>query len=363
MVIPPAFWKNKKVFLTGHTGFKGSWLCLWLQKLGAEVIGYSLAPPTNPSLYKLAKAGEHMRSIEADVRDADLLGKSMSACRPDIVMHMAAQSLVLPSYSDPLTTYTTNIMGSANLLEAVRHCRSVRVVINITSDKCYDNHGGNRRFCETDPLGGFDPYSSSKGCAEIVTAAYRRSFFDEPGSGRQPAAVATARAGNVIGGGDWAPYRLIPDIMQAFMAHRTAVIRHPDGIRPWQHVLEPLGGYLRLAEFMWRESDGYSEAWNFGPDEEDSRPVSWIADELARLWGDAARWERDANSHPSEAASLRLDCTKAGARLGWFPRLDLPTTLAWTVEWFKSYDSGSDTRAVIEKQIERYQNTDSSHGR
>ncbi|MCR4346783.1 MAG: CDP-glucose 4,6-dehydratase [Sulfuricaulis sp.] len=359
MVISPAFWKNKKVFLTGHTGFKGSWLSLWLQKLGAELTGYSLPPPTNPSLYELAWAGKHMRSIEADVRDADRLGKSISTCQPDIVIHLAAQSLVLPSYADPLTTYATNIMGTVNLLEATRHCGSVRVVINVTSDKCYENHGGNRGFSESDPMGGFDPYSSSKGCAELVTSAYRHSFYSDAGHGNKPVATATARAGNVIGGGDWSPYRLIPDIMQAFIAHRTAVIRNPEATRPWQHVLEPLGGYLRLAECMWQDTTGYSEAWNFGPDEKDTRAVSWIADELVRLWGGEARWETDSNSHPKEATSLRLDCSKAKSRLGWAPRLDLLTALTWTVEWFKSYDSGSDMRLVTEKQIDRCQNMDS----
>lgn len=360
MVISPAFWANKKVFLTGHTGFKGSWLSLWLQKLGVEVIGYSLPPPTNPSLHELAKAGEHMRCIVGDVRDADLLGKSIATHQPDVVIHMAAQSLVLPSYADPLTTYATNIMGTANLLDAVRHCGSVRVVINVTSDKCYENRGGNPGFRETDPMGGFDPYSSSKGCAELVTAAYRHSFFKD---GNNPVAAASARAGNVIGGGDWSSYRLVPDIMQAFIAHRPAEIRNPEAIRPWQHVLEPLGGYLLLAEHMWRDHVGFSEAWNFGPNEKDARPVSWIADELTRLWGSEAAWKVDTSNRSKEAATLRLDCAKAKSRLHWRPKLDLPTALAWTVEWYKSYSSGSDLRHMTEKQIDRYQNMDETDGR
>lgn len=363
MVISPAFWKNRKVFVTGHTGFKGSWLSLWLQKLGAEVVGYSLPPPTNPSLFELSGTGKNMLSIEGDVRDFEFLSTTVSQHQPEIVVHMAAQSLVIPSYRDPLTTYSTNIMGTANLLEAARHCGSVRTVINVTSDKCYENHGGHRGFHEGDPMGGFDPYSSSKGCAELVTAAYQRSFFSETATGKKPASIATVRAGNVIGGGDWSAYRLIPDIMQAFIARRAAVIRHPEAIRPWQHVLEPLGGYLRLAENMWQDYSGYAGAWNFGPDEKDTRTVSWIADELARLWGGEARWEKDANSHSAEAASLRLDCTKARSRLGWSPKLELPTALAWTVEWFKAYSSGSDMRLVSEAQIDRYQNMDAPHVR
>lgn len=363
MVISPVFWKNKKVFLTGYSGFKGSWLALWLLKLGAEVIGYALPAPTDPSLCELAKIGECMRCIEGDIRDIELLNNTISVHRPEIVIHMAAQSLVLPSYSDPLTTYSTNIMGTTNLLEAVRHCDSVRVVVNVTSDKCYENREMGRGFRETDAMGGSDPYSSSKGCAELVTTAYRRSFFS--GSDRQarPVAIATARAGNVIGGGDWSPYRLVPDMMRAFLANQPSIIRNPEASRPWQHVLEPLGGYLRLAESMWRETTAFSEAWNFGPAEEDTRPVAWVADELVRLWGGHARWGKDTNSHPREAVSLRLDCSKAKSRLGWSPYLNLSDALAWTVEWYKAYWTGADIRLVTEKQIDCYQNLGNADAR
>lgn len=363
MVISPAFWKNKKVFLTGYTGFKGSWQALWLQKLGARVIGYSLPAPTTPSLHDLAKVGEGMQCIEGDIRDIELLNKTIATYQPEIVIHMAAQSLVLPSYIDPLTTYSTNIMGTANLLEAVRHCESVRVVVNVTSDKCYENSGENRSFREADPMGGFDPYSSSKGCAELVTNAYRSSFFSGTRNGERSVAIATTRAGNVVGGGDWSPYRLVADIMRAFLANRSVVIRNPESTRPWQHALEPLEGYLCLAQHMWQENTVYSEAWNFGPDEHDTRAVSWVADELVRLWGGKAEWGRDVNSYPKEASSLRLDCAKAKSRLGWSPKLNLPTALAWTVEWFKAYHAGSDMRLVTEKQIDRYQNMGNADAR
>lgn len=363
MVITPAFWKDKKVFLTGCTGFKGSWLALWLRKLGAEVIGYSLPPPTDPSLFELARVGKLIQCIEGDIRDIEMLNKTILAHKPDIVIHMAAQSLVLPSYSDPLTTYSTNIMGTAHLLEAVRRCESARVVVNVTSDKCYENHGEGRRFRETDAMGGSDPYSSSKGCAELVTTAYRRSFFSGSGSQGRSVAIATARAGNVIGGGDWSSYRLVPDVVRAFLADKPAIIRNPEASRPWQHVLEPLGGYLRLAERMWQESTTFSEAWNFGPTEQDTRPVSWVTDELARLWGGHARWEKDASSHSIEAVSLRLDCTKAKSGLGWYPRLNLSDALAWTVEWYKAYGTHTDMRLMTEKQIDRYQNMDRSDDR
>lgn len=355
LVISAAFWKHKKVLLTGHTGFKGGWLALWLQQLGADVVGYSLAPPTVPNLYERASVGKHLLSVTGDVRDAELLATVMSKHRPDIVIHMAAQSLVLPSYADPATTYTTNVIGTVNMFEAVRKCDSVRVVVNVTSDKCYENRGDGRNFRETDPMGGFDPYSSSKACAELVTAAYRHSFFTRSDADVRALAVATARAGNVIGGGDWSVYRLVPDIMRAFLENHSATIRNPDSTRPWQHVLEPLSGYLTVAERMWHDGASYSGAWNFGPDDDDSWPVSRVADELARLWGNNATWKRDAEPRAAEAVLLNLDCSKAKSKLGWSPRLRLPTALAWTVEWYKNYSSGADMRALTEAQINSYQ--------
>jgi CDP-glucose 4,6-dehydratase len=359
MVISPVFWKSKKVFLTGHTGFKGSWLALWLQRLGASITGYALPPPTQPSLYHLANVGENMLSVFADVRNDELLNKTMSECRPDVVIHMAAQSLVLPSYTDPVTTYATNVMGTVGLLEAVRKNESVRVVINVTSDKCYENRNTGKRFTETDPMGGFDPYSSSKACAELVTSAYGRSFFDQSTT-QSKVAVATVRAGNVIGGGDWSAHRLIPDIVRALLDGRPAVIRNPGSTRPWQHVLEPLTGYLHLAERMWQDGARYAGAWNFGPQDDDIWPVSRVADELVRLWGDGARWEADKRPAHTEATQLSLDCAKARSQLDWSPRLPLPDGLAWTIEWFKQHADGRDMRSATTMQIDRYQDTGKS---
>jgi CDP-glucose 4,6-dehydratase len=353
MVIDPAFWKDKSVFLTGHTGFKGSWLSLWLESMGASVTGYALAPPTEPNLFSIANVGQTMTSITADVRDSVRLRDALGKSSPAIVFHMAAQSLVRDSYDDPVGTYATNVMGTVNLLDAVRGTPAVRAVIVVTSDKCYENRERTAGYREDEPMGGTDPYSSSKGCAELVTAAYRRSFFNNRGKYPAPA-IASVRAGNVIGGGDWAKDRLVPDAINAFLAGRPVLIRNPAAIRPWQHVLEPLHGYLLLAEHLWRTGSAYGEAWNFGPSDEDVKPVSWIVERLARSWGNQARWELDDRQHPHEAERLRLDCSKAHTRLNWTSHLGLPQALDWIVDWYRAYADKEDMRRFTLAQISRY---------
>jgi len=355
MAVNAAFWRGRRVFVTGHTGFKGAWLALWLHDLGAQVAGYALAPPTTPSLFELARVNEAVNSLEGDVRDPDRLQRAVTAARPEIVFHLAAQSLVRQSYEEPVATYATNVMGTVNLLEAVRRAPSVRVVVVVTSDKCYENRERELGYREDEPLGGYDPYSSSKGCAELVTAAYRRSFLSREEHGRAPIGVASARAGNVIGGGDWAKDRLIPDILEAFASGRPARIRNPRAVRPWQHVLEPAAGYLALAEALWNEREAYAGAWNFGPLDEDARPVSWIVERLGQRWGGGARWQVDAAPQPHEAGYLKLDCAKARERLGWRPKLALETALEWIVEWHRAYLGGGDTRQATAAQIARYQ--------
>jgi CDP-glucose 4,6-dehydratase len=351
VVMRPVFWRGKRVFITGHTGFKGAWLSLWLRQLGAEVSGYALAPPTRPSLFEAAGVAQDMESFIGDVRDLDALRGRMRAFRPEVVMHLAAQSLVRHSYAEPVETYATNVMGTVNCLEAVRACEGVRAAIMVTSDKCYENREGARGYREDDPMGGRDPYSSSKGCAELVTAAYRASFFGAAGHG---AAVASVRAGNVIGGGDWAADRLIPDIMRAAEWGRPVVIRNPDAVRPWQHVLEPLGGYLRLAERLFEQGQAFAEGWNFGPRDEDCRPVSWIVERLAAEWGEGLRWQADAAKQPHEAKTLTLDSAKARARLGWSPRWELATTLRSIVRWHKAHRDGGSAREATLAQIVEY---------
>ena len=331
------FWRGRRVFVTGHTGFKGAWLCLWLTELGAEVTGYALAPPTDPSLFVVAGVERRLRHILGDVRDGAALAAAVAEARPEIVLHLAAQSLVRESYVDPVGTYATNVMGTINLLEAVRRVDAVRAAICVTSDKCYENRETDRPYREDDAMGGFDPYSSSKGCSELVTAAYRRSFFGEGG-----AAIASARAGNVIGGGDWAKDRLIPDLLAGFAAGARPVIRFPGAVRPWQHVLEPLSGYMRLAEVLCRGDGTAAEGWNFGPDEVDARPVGWIADRLAALWGDGAAWDLTGEPQPHEAKVLKLDCAKARARLEWTPRWNLDEALRRTVDWRRAFEAGAD---------------------
>jgi CDP-glucose 4,6-dehydratase len=346
----PTFWQGKKVFLTGHTGFKGSWLALWLQSMGADVIGYSLPAPTQPSLFNLADVGSRMISITGDVRDLTTLSQALGEHQPEVVIHMAAQSLVRESYHSPVETYTTNVIGTVNMLEAVRHTPSVRVVLNVTTDKCYENQEWHWSYREADRLGGYDPYANSKACAELVTMSYRNSFL-----ANQSVAVATARAGNVIGGGDWAKDRLIPDMMQAFLNNQPVVIRHPNAIRPWQHVLEPLSGYLLLVEKLWEDGQSFAEGWNFGPWIQDAKPVGWIADRLSDAWGSNASWLKDTGQHPHESTILRLDCSKAHSLLGWEPSLPLVNALDWIVEWYKAYEAGEDLRTLTLAQIARYE--------
>lgn len=348
------FWKGKRVILTGHTGFKGSWLSLWLQRLGAEVVGYALAPPSQPNLFSLANIDKGMVCLTGDVRDLDAVTRVMKQQAPEIVIHMAAQSLVRYSYEQPVETFATNTMGTVNVLEAVRQATSVRVAVIVTSDKCYENKERMQGYQEHDPMGGYDPYSSSKGCAELVTAAYRNSFFS--GQGSQGVAVATARAGNVIGGGDWAQDRLIPDTIRAFLGGRPVKVRNPAAVRPWQHVLDPLSGYLSLIERLWEKGREYAEPWNFGPDQDDAKPVNWVVEQIHNLWGEGVKWEYDQGQHhPHEAGILNLDSSKARTRLGWLPRLTAETSLQWTVEWYKEYKSKSDLRLLTENQIDSYQ--------
>jgi len=349
-----SFWNGRRVFLTGHTGFKGSWLSLWLEQLGAEVCGLALDPPTDPSLFKEARVAQGMRSEIADIRDLERVKAILQEHRPEIVFHMAAQPLVRKSYEDPVSTYATNVMGTANVLESVRGCDSVRAVVVITTDKCYENREWIWPYRETDRLGGFDPYSNSKACAELVVSAYRNSFFNPADYSRHGVAVASVRAGNVIGGGDWAEDRLVPDIMRAFMEKRAVRIRNPYAIRPWQHVLEPLRGYLAVAESLCEQGVAYGEAWNFGPDQSDAQPVDWVVRELAETWGANAKWDLEEHVQPHEAQNLRLDCSKAAARLGWRPQLPLKDAVRITAEWYHRYYAGEDARGLSLSQIEQY---------
>lgn len=353
LVMGASFWEGRRVFLTGHTGFKGSWLSLWLQSLGAELTGYALAPePAGRSLFELARVAGGMRSIIGDLRDASALERELKAARPEVVIHMAAQALVRESYATPIETYAVNVMGTAHLLEAVRRVPGVRAVVSVTTDKCYENREWAWAYRETDHLGGFDPYSSSKAGAELVTAAYRSSFFNPAQHAQHGVAIATARAGNVIGGGDLARDRLVPDILAALGRGEPVRIRNPAAIRPWQHVLEPLSGYLRLAEAL-ASPDGaaYGEAWNFGPSDDDARPVQWIVEHLLDRWGDSAGWVRDTEPQPHEAHYLKLDCSKARARLGWAPQWDLATALTSIVDWQRAANAGSDMRIATLAQI------------
>jgi len=355
VVMKSKFWKGKKVLITGHTGFKGSWLSLWLQIKGADIIGYSLPSPTNPSLFEVACVAEGMTSITGDIRNLENFLSVVGDYKPEIIIHMAAQSLVRYSYKHPVDTYSTNVMGTVNVLEAGRNSDTLKVILIITSDKCYENQEWIWGYREIDPMGGHDPYSSSKGCAELVTLAYRRSYFSNKDHPTQGIAVATARAGNVIGGGDWATDRLVPDIMRGIMKNRPVTIRNPNAIRPWQHVLEPLRGYITLVEKLWQHGGEFSGAWNFGPNDEDSRTVSWIAENLTKFWGDNACWISDATHHPHEATYLKLDCSKAKRKLGWLPVLDLTTALQWIVGWNRAYIQKKNMREVTETEILWYE--------
>jgi CDP-glucose 4,6-dehydratase len=347
----PKFWRGKRVFLTGHTGFKGGWTAIWLKMWGAEVCGYALAPATDPSLFDLAKVGDGMRSIIADIRDFDRLKSAVADFKPDIAIHLAAQPLVRYSYDAPIETYATNVMGTVHLFEALRAAGSARVIVNVTSDKCYENREWIWGYRENEPMGGYDPYSSSKGCSELVTGTYQKSYFNKPNG----TMLASCRAGNVVGGGDWASDRLIPDIIRAYQKNKAVEIRNPASVRPWQHVLEPVRGYLLLAERLWQEGQTFVGGWNFGPDQDAARPVRDVVDMIGACWGEPRNWKdcSDSNS-PYEAKFLFLDIAKARIRLGWKPRWTLREALAATVAWYQAADRGEDARKLTERQIGDY---------
>lgn len=356
--VNPVFWQGKRVFLTGHTGFKGSWLSLWLSSMGAKVTGYALAPNAQPNLYDtLGVASLIEASHLADIRDLNCLQKAMADAMPEIVIHMAAQSLVRYSYSNPVETYATNVMGTVHVLESTRHINSVRAIVIVTTDKCYENKEWPWGYRENDPMGGCDPYSSSKGCAELVTSAYRQSYFNENQYSIHRHAVASTRAGNVIGGGDWAADRLIPDAIKAFEANLPLMIRNPLATRPWQHVLEPLSGYLILAQTLYEEGSAFTGGWNFGPRDEDARSVQEVIDLLIKEWGGlngAAAWEKEGSAQPHEANLLKLDCSKARQQLHWVPKWNLEQAIKKIIEWQSAYQTQQDMRAVSLNQIRSY---------
>lgn len=355
-MINPALWRGKRVFVTGHTGFKGSWLSHWLAGMGAEVFGYSLTPETSPNLYHVSSVRDCLTGETiADIRNLEHLQQALQNAKPDIVLHLAAQAIVLKSYQDPVDTFSANVMGTVNLLQAVRSVESVRSVVVVTSDKCYENKEWEWGYRENEPMGGYDPYSASKGATELVVSAMRQSFFHPKDYQSHGVSVASVRAGNVIGGGDWADHRLIPDMMRALMSQQPCIIRNPGSIRPWQHVLEPLSGYLKLAEAMGENGADFAEGWNFGPRDGSARPVSWIADRLVALWPGAQPWVRAGEPGPHENVYLKLDISKAGNRLGWFPVWDLSTTLGMIVDWYQSYGKGENISECIASQIRSYQ--------
>jgi CDP-glucose 4,6-dehydratase len=349
--VNPTFWKGKKVFITGHTGFKGSWLTLWLQDMGAIVKGYALDPNTNPNLFTQAKVAQNMDSEIGDITDLNHINDSMKIFNPEVLIHMAAQPLVRLSYQEPVLTYTTNVMGTVNVLEAARKCTNLKAIVSVTTDKCYENKEWPWGYRENEPMGGHDPYSSSKGCVELVTAAYRKSFFNDENS----AFLASARAGNVIGGGDWSADRLIPDILKAFEKNEPVIVRNPMSTRPWQHVLEPLSGYLVLAQHLFEDGSNVAEGWNFGPKDEDCKPVSWILDRMVTKWGNGASWELDKNNNPHEAGYLKLDCSKAAMRLNWYPKWNLEHTLERIINWHQHYIAQKNIQEQCLLEIAKYQ--------
>ena len=351
-----AFWKNKRVFLTGHTGFKGAWLSIWLTSMGARVCGYALKPNTEPSLFVLAGVGKLLKHNVGDIRNAKKLKSAISAFKPEIVIHLAAQPLVRQSYKDPAETFQINAQGTVNLLEAARSCGTVRVILNVTTDKVYENlEHHNKAYCESEKLGGYDPYSASKACSEIITASYKNSFFNAGEYKKHKVAVATARAGNVIGGGDWAEYRLIPDCVDSILGGKRVEIRNPKATRPWQHVLEPLSGYLLLCEKLYRNGAKFSGAWNIGPDAKDCKSVGWVASKFCGLWGSAESCAVQPGRHPHEANFLQLDNSKAKKQLGWHPGWDIETALEKVVEWNVNVLNGYDAREACLRQIGEYE--------
>ncbi|MEI6050745.1 MAG: CDP-glucose 4,6-dehydratase [Bacteroidota bacterium] len=355
-MVDKKFWQGRKVLITGHTGFKGSWLSVLLNRFGAHVYGYALKPNTVPSLYELANVDPLVCSVIGDIRDYNLLLRTIKETEPEIIIHMAAQPLVRESYRNPRETYEVNVMGTVNLLDAVRQVDSVRAVLNVTTDKCYENREWHWGYRENEPMGGYDPYSNSKGCSELVTSSFRSSFFNSKDFDKHRVGLASARAGNVIGGGDWAEDRIIPDFIRSIIRGEKVKIRSPYAIRPWQHVLEPLSGYLSLCEKLTKDGQNFSEAWNFGPDDNDARNVEWITKTICDLWGDGASYDIDSNPQPHEANYLKLDCSKAKAELGWMPKWDIETTLKSIVEWNKAWLKGEDIRSFTEKQIDQYFN-------
>lgn len=361
-MIDKSFWKNKKVLITGSTGFKGSWLCLWLQSLGAKVTGFTRKPPTKPSLFELCEIDKLAHSILGDIRSKEDLQEAIMATQPDIVIHMAAQPIVRASYQIPAETYEINVMGTVNLLEAVRVAVQnnipIKAVINVTSDKCYENKEWIWGYREVDALGGYDPYANSKACSELVTMSYRNSFFNPDEYDVHGVAIASARSGNVIGGGDWASDRLIPDFIRSLMEDSKLKIRNPGAIRPWQHVLEPLGGYLMLAQKLCEDGKYFSQSWNFGPNDSDAKPVEWIVQKLCNKWGGNASYEIELDAQRHETHYLKVDCSKAKSELGWEPKWNLDQALDRIIEFTHAYQQNKNLRSLCLKQIEQYCATD-----
>jgi CDP-glucose 4,6-dehydratase len=350
------FYSGRKVLITGHTGFKGSWMTILLKCLGADVYGYALDPPTTPSLYHVGEIDGLVTSTIGDIRDYKLLLLTLLEAQPEIIIHMAAQPLVLESYRNPRETYETNVMGTVNILDAARQIESVKVILNITTDKCYENKEWIWGYREIEPMGGYDPYSNSKSCSELVTSSFRSAFFNPKEYRRHGVALATARAGNVIGGGDWAADRLIPDFFRSIIKGETLLIRCPYAIRPWQHVLEPLNGYLTLCQRLYNDGQSFAEGWNFGPDDSDAKNVEWITNRICELWGNGVKYEINKEPQPHEANYLKLDCSKARNKLDWHPRWNIETAIQKIVEWNKAYLVGSDLKNICVNQIDEYFN-------
>jgi CDP-glucose 4,6-dehydratase len=358
-MISKSFWQGKQVFVTGHTGFKGAWLSLWLHAMGAKVTGYALAPNTEPSLFSLLELDSKVHSIIANVQDGDVLKKAVCDAQPDIILHLAAQPLVRYSYANPVETYATNVMGTVHMLEAFRACGSAKVMINVTTDKCYDNQEREAGYRENEPMGGYDPYSNSKGCSELITSAYRNSFVNPADLDKHDKALASGRAGNVIGGGDWSEDRLVPDMVRAVLAGESVKIRYPDAIRPWQHVLEPLSGYLLLTQKNWEDKQSFASGWNFGPEDQDCQNVGTVVNEFVSAWGEGAAWEHDGGEHLHEAHFLKLDITKAKTQLHWTPKWSLSEAVNMTVDWYRAWTEKQNMADFTLHQINQYTETQS----